>query len=249
MKTEANRRKRSAGITMLEALFVGACVAGLVVFVMLPSMAQTKRYSPRIKCVSNLKQVGLAFRIFANDNDQRYPFFAKGAIEPHTGTKVSGNPETVQAWMHFQVLSNEISSTRVLVCPSDRNRWWNSATNLLSGTESLSDRSKRDLALSYFVGLHADEAKPDAVLSGDRNISLSTNGLLFSSHRAGGAIPVPDRALWSRRNEKEFHKSGANIGLADGSVRQVGSKALQDQLKKARLQYSPEYTNLVLFPQ
>jgi hypothetical protein len=48
----------------------------------------------RIKCVSNLKYVGLSARVWAQDNDDFYP-------------------------ENFMVMSNELSKTKLLVCPSD----------------------------------------------------------------------------------------------------------------------------------
>ena len=51
----------------------------------------------RIQCVNNLKQVGLAFRIWAGDNQDKYP-------------------------TTLNVMSNELSTTKILVCPSDKAR-------------------------------------------------------------------------------------------------------------------------------
>jgi hypothetical protein len=51
----------------------------------------------RIQCVNNLKQVGLAFRIWAGDNTNKYP-------------------------TSLVVMSNELSTTKILVCPSDKAR-------------------------------------------------------------------------------------------------------------------------------
>lgn len=56
---------------------------------------QAKQDAERIACVNNLKQLGLAMRIWANDNGDKYP------------TSVV-------------VMSNELSSVKVLICPSDK---------------------------------------------------------------------------------------------------------------------------------
>ena len=45
---------------------------------LLPALAKAKAKATRIKCVNNLKQAGLAFRVFANDNDDRYPWRTTG---------------------------------------------------------------------------------------------------------------------------------------------------------------------------
>ena len=51
----------------------------------------------RIQCVNNLKQIGLAFRIWGGDNKDKYP-------------------------TSLVVMSNELSTTKILVCPSDKAR-------------------------------------------------------------------------------------------------------------------------------
>jgi polyhydroxyalkanoate synthesis regulator phasin len=58
------------------------------------AMAEEKEKVNRIKCVNNLKQLGLAVRIYATDNENRYP------------------PNTL-------CISNEVSTPKVYICPSD----------------------------------------------------------------------------------------------------------------------------------
>ena len=74
-------------------------------------------------CVNNLRQIGLAFRVFAIDNGGRFPF--------NLSTKSGGTLELCQrgsdgfdsnAAIHFQLASNELSTPRLLVCPKDHSR-------------------------------------------------------------------------------------------------------------------------------
>ena len=68
-----------------------------------------------INCSNNLKHVGLALRIFANDHNGTWPMNLPvgegGSLDPST------NPELL--WRHFLVLSNELKSSRDLWCPMD----------------------------------------------------------------------------------------------------------------------------------
>ena len=74
-------------------------------------------------CVNNLQQIGLSFRTWALDNDGQFPFNvstnAGGTMEfcAPGGDGFDGN-----AVLHFQVMSNELSTTRILVCPRDWTR-------------------------------------------------------------------------------------------------------------------------------
>ena len=60
---------------MVELLAIVAVVIilGVVFLPVVAGCGGSNRKAPRIKCVSNLKNIGLAFRIFATDNNDLFP--------------------------------------------------------------------------------------------------------------------------------------------------------------------------------
>jgi len=179
----------------------------LLLGVFLPQLTRPKnRRSERIVCVSNLKQIGLAFRMWSNDHGDKFPM-AHPVAEKNGGTMDFNL--TGDVWRHFQIISQELNTPKVLVCPKDNRQKvvdWASFTN--------------NSHLSYFAGLDADETKPQTILSGDRNVISPkikpVKGVLN--------ITTNDRVEWT----KAIHNQAGNVGLGDGSA----SQATPDQLNR-----------------
>jgi len=193
--------------TVLAAVVLGAAWS-------LQWLARPKRCGG-INCVSNLKQVGLGFRMWANDHDDRFPW--------QVSTSDGGTLElagTAEAWRHFAVVSNEFSSPKILVCPEDRGRTRAGAWSAGSAWPCFSGNNN----LSYFVGLNAVEGSPQTLLSGDR--TLTTNGRI-----ATGFLTLSSNSpvSWVRGL---LHNGVGNIGLADGSAQQVNEAMLRKEMQR-----------------
>lgn len=177
---------------MLAAL---SLLAIAFVFVLWPGLKNNQGRTPRIACVNNLKQIGLAMNLYANDHGERFPWQVARA---DGGTAEFA--ESASVLLHYLATSNELSTPKILRCPSDRQR------------TRVEDFAKLGtMNVSYFLSMDARSNTPQALLSGDRNISGgATNGFLrvFTNPKSAGWTP-------------EMHETGGNVGFADGSVSQV----------------------------
>jgi hypothetical protein len=157
-----------------------------------------------ISCTNNIKQIGLAARIFASDNGGR---FSMEIPVNDGGTKEFARFGVVVP--HFLVISNELTVPKLLICPSD-------TRPAASNFDQL-----RDWNISYFVGLDAHETNPKSLLTGDRNITNGSSGkdriLFLTTNQSVG---------WT----KEIHQHAGNVALGDDSVQQVDSAGLQQLL-------------------
>jgi prepilin-type processing-associated H-X9-DG protein len=196
------KNQENRAFTMIEVLVVIVGVAAILFWLSLPSGPRAGAKAIQINCVNNLKQTGLAFRVWEGDNNGHFPM--KG-IANRLGVMELPNPTNV--FRYFQVMSNELNNPLVLICPTDRRK---PAKDLAS---------LKNENLSYFVGLDADEASPAMPLAGDRN--LVVDGV---SVGAGLLTLGPTNQVgWSAT----MHKKAGNVLMADGSVQQVTSLALQ----------------------
>jgi hypothetical protein len=200
--------QRSRAFTELELLFVilGVCALAMIaVGLILPSFGGSHK-APRIRCISNLKQVGLAFRIWSGDHGEKFPM----ALSTNEG----GSMEFInggEVLPHLLAISNELNNPKVLTCPSDKRP---------KPAKDFSVLAKRNL--SYFVGLDADEQQPKGLLSGDRNITTDgklTSGLLI--------LTTNNPAVWTEK----IHLHAGNLGYGDGSAEQVSDVGLRKRVE------------------
>lgn len=176
-----------------------------------PAIAQWRERSNRIHCVSRLKNLGLAHRIFASDNTNQYPF----ELSTRWGGTREWSDDPANLWKHFAILSNELGNPQLLRCPADHER-----PAARTWSEFSSSRN-----LSYFLGAQAREEHPQSILMGDRNITL--NGTALDGQRVTMQSNSP--VAFDRR----LHRFAGNLLLGDGSVQQVTTSRLREQLFEA----------------
>jgi prepilin-type N-terminal cleavage/methylation domain-containing protein len=68
----ADRPQRPAGFTLVELLVVIGIIAVLLA-ILLPVTKRVREQAQLTACQSNLRQIGQAFQMYANDNKDRYP--------------------------------------------------------------------------------------------------------------------------------------------------------------------------------
>ncbi len=165
---------------------------------------QTRRVGEMKQCQLQVKQVGLAMKMWIGDSTFDPPW-----ITDNQGTKAFiGNG---LALPHFLTLSNQIGETKTLICPGD-NRIpapsWSALT---------------DSNISYFVNVDSHEWKPNRVAFGDRL-------LVSSDPPKNGIVTLTTNGTYGW--EQNIHNGHGTLSMGDGSVRQFTSAELTKELTK-----------------
>lgn len=108
------RRQERLGFTLLEVL-VTVAIIGVLVSLLVPTLAAAKRKSGSVRCLSNLRQLGVLVRLEADENDGRLPH-ASGSDR-----REAGDPQQLPTLR--EVLRGASGASNDLFrCPADPDR-------------------------------------------------------------------------------------------------------------------------------
>ena len=210
-------RNTTQAFTRIELLAVCTALA-LLALVVAPALATNKTDADRAACFNNLRQIGRAVQMWGadhqNDPPWRTPVF-QGGTQPESGLTAKN------AWLEFAVLSNEVATPRLLVCPADgeakvASEFSNEASRGYMAT------GFRGLATSYFINLHTLSATPVSIVCGDRNLRLA--GPAACVFGLNNASTFDLFGLGSAGWTNAVHGQQGHILRMDGSVLETTSR-------------------------
>lgn len=232
--------------TLIELLVVISTISVLAALV-LPALSNAKEKGRRVACLSNLRQVAVAARLYMDDNEGGL-FHHHEAWVLDDGTQVdalpptpaacagggSGNSQAEKPWVIL--LQPYLQSRQVAFCPSDRTmRSSTLSLDLPAFNGGITDSSQApppnsELAIARADGLTIQSYLLNSIFT-HRCARYAVEGVLsgFATDAAVSALADPNIIMFSERNSEALNSPGnaefGSVGQDDYDA-WVGESAL-----------------------
>jgi len=202
------------GFTLIELLVVIAII-GILAAMLLPALSAAKQKAWTTSCNSNLRQIGLGMRMFADDNGESYPVSGGtiywGAVDPITGKS---------SWM--EQIYTYVNNTNAYNCPGNVQlpASLRGPFNYFNGCNAAYIAARRFNAVkgtaiqfpSAFV-LGGDTAGTKSNGAGLQFDPLDADKDDYTQNCVGGAADPAITEYW------QIHSKGQNVLFADGHTK------------------------------
>ena len=209
--------KSKQGFTLIELLVVIAIIA-ILAAILFPVFARAREKARQTSCLSNMKQLGLAMVMYAQDYDERFCDLLTG--------RDTGDPLMYVTW--YENLQPYIKNMQVFKCPSE-------------GGQAIGYGGVREVlgyagSIAYNAadwGPYPDPEQPGYGMSIAEMTKPAENALIvdctnYTCNRAywirtdNTTHPTPEKAAFYNNAYyvvDSRHNEGANIAFADGHAK------------------------------
>ncbi len=231
------RTKKPSGFTLVELLVVIGIIAVLI-SLLLPALNQAREAANRAACLSNLRQIGQMFHLYANENKDQIALGVRSNVYQDNYTIRYLPEKTFYSWGPYYV-AGYMKAPRVMYCPASvgdlfhdydgpSNPWTPEAPGTINPW----------VRAGYGIRPMAHDGRPvlwrtatpqpidRPVVDGSNVVWAPYPKLSKFKQRALATdlFPTPHRVLWR-------HKKGINVVYADGSAKWYDIQPFYNKIK------------------
>jgi len=194
---------RSRGFTLIELLVVIAIIA-ILAAILFPVFARAREKARQTSCLSNLKQLGTALVMYAQDYDERYcaTYYYHAA------------PVGLTFWQ--ETLQPYVMNQQVQICPS--NEWNYPHTDPPFNSSYVLTSIRADRSGATCEGIAGGKMALIKDVAGTIAMCDSTSAEIFGPW-SGDPDPLVFTEAGTRSRVAEVHNEGANYAFADGHAK------------------------------